>query len=37
MNHMENSTAELRQGVKDWYVGWQGIPMYNWPWENVNL
>ena len=33
MDHLANSTAELRQGGKNWYVGWQGIPMNNWPWE----
>ena len=35
--HLENSAAELRKGGKDWYVGWQGIPMNNWLWENMNL
>ena len=29
IDHLANSTAELRQGGKDWYVGWQGIPMNN--------
>ena len=37
MDHLADSTAELHQGWKDWYVGWQGIPMDNCPWENVNL
>ena len=27
MDHLANSTAELGQEGKDWYVGWQGIPM----------
>ena len=31
MDRLANSTAELHQGGKDWYVGWQGIPMNNWP------
>ena len=25
MDHQANSSAELRHGGKDWYVGWQGI------------
>ena len=29
MDHLADSAAELRQGEKDWYVGWQGIPMNN--------
>ena len=33
MDHLANSTAELRQGGKDWYVGCQGIPVNKWPWE----
>ena len=33
MDHLADSTAELRQGGKDWYVGWQGIPMNNCPRE----
>ena len=26
MDHLANNTAELHQGGKGWYVGWQGIP-----------
>ena len=33
MDHLADSAAELRQGGKDWYVGWQGIPMNNCHWE----
>ena len=29
MDHLANRTAELRQGGKDWYVGWQSIPVNN--------
>ena len=36
MNHLADSAAELCGGGKDWYVGWQGIPMKNCPWENFN-
>ena len=25
MDHLADSTAELRQGGKDRYVGWQGL------------
>ena len=32
MHHMA-SAAELRQGGKDWFVAWQGIPINNCPWE----
>ena len=27
MDHLANSTAELCQGGKNWYVGWQSFPM----------
>ena len=33
MDHLADSAAELRQGGKDWYVDWQGIPMNNCHWE----
>ena len=33
MDHLADSAAEVHQGGKDWYVGWQGIPMNNCPWE----
>ena len=39
MNQPANSIVELRQGGKNRYVGWQGIPMNNGkikrvlPWE----
>ena len=33
MDHPADSAAELRQGGKDWYVGWQGIPMNSCPRE----
>ena len=29
MDHLANRTAELREGGKNWYVGWQGIAMNN--------
>ena len=32
VDHLANSAAELRQGGKGWYAGWQGIPMNNCPW-----
>ena len=32
MGHLADSAAELCQGGKDWFVGWQGIPMNNCPW-----
>ena len=32
MDHLA-SAAELRQGGKDWYVGWWGIPINNCPRE----
>ena len=33
MGHLADGTAELHHGGKNWYVGWQGIPMNNCPWE----
>ena len=29
MIHLADSADELRQGGKDWQVGWKGIPMNN--------
>ena len=37
MDHLAHRAAELGHGGIDWYVGWQGIPMNNCSWENVNL
>ena len=34
MDHLTNRAAvRRRQGGKDWYVDWKGIPMSNCPWE----
>lgn len=33
MDHLSDSIAELRQGGKDRYTVWQGIPMENWTME----
>ena len=37
MDHLANSTAELRQGGKNWYVSWQGIPMNSVLGKNVKM
>ena len=29
MDHLADRTPELIQGAKDWYVGWQSIPVNN--------
>ena len=33
MDYLADSTAELHQGRKDRYVGWEGIPMDDSPRE----
>ena len=33
MDHLANRTAELRQGGKDWHMGWHDIPVNNCPLE----
>ena len=35
MDHLADSAAEMHPGEKDWYVGWQGIPMNNCPWGKM--
>ena len=33
MHYLAHSITKLCQGRKQWYEGWEGIPMYNCSWK----
>ena len=37
MDHLADSIAKLSQGMENWYIGMEGIPVDDSSGENVNL
>ena len=37
MDHLADSIAKLSQGMKNWYIGREGVPVDDLLGENVNL